>query len=93
MQNLTDKQLRELAHKRVEFRTHLLVYFIVNGALWSIWWFTGQGYAWPVWPMAGWGIGVLFHYLFDYRRSSLLSEEEEYKKLKSEMREREGLVQ
>lgn len=83
MQTPTDTQLRELAHKRVEFRTHLVVYGIINAALWLIWYFTGQGYKWPVWPMAGWGIGVLFHYLFEYRSSRLLSEEEEYKKLKN----------
>jgi hypothetical protein len=92
MQSLTDKQLRELAHKRVEFRTHLLVYFIVNGALWVIWWFTGHGYAWPVWPMAGWGIGVLFHYLFDYRSARFFSEEEEYEKLKKAARKEEGVA-
>ena len=87
METLTEKQLRELAHKRVEFRTHLLVYFIINATLWIIWWSTGHGYPWPIWPMTGWGIGVLFHYMFEYRSSRLLSEEEEYKKLKREMLE------
>jgi len=87
MQTLTEKQLRELAHKRVEFRTHLLVYLIVNGVLWFIWWFTASSYPWPIWPMTGWGIGVLFHYLFEYRTSRLLSEEEEYDKLKRQMKE------
>jgi hypothetical protein len=85
MQTPTDTQLRELARKRVDFRRHLIVYGIVNGALWMIWFVTGQGYLWPVWPMAGWGIGVLFHYIFDYRTSGFLSEEEEYTKLKKEI--------
>ncbi|MGZ5133859.1 MAG: 2TM domain-containing protein [Flavitalea sp.] len=87
MQSLTDKQLRDLAKKRVEFRAHLVVYFIMNAVLWIIWWFTGHGYVWPIWPTAGWGIGLLFHYMFDYRRSTFLSEEEEYEKLKREMQE------
>jgi hypothetical protein len=87
MQTPTDNQLHELAHKRVEFRIHLIVYCVINAALWLIWFVTGQGYVWPVWPMAGWGIGVVFHYLFDYRSSSFLSEENEYKKLKKEMEE------
>ena len=87
MQSLTDQQLRELAKKRVEFRTHLVVYFIINAVLWIIWWFTGHGYVWPVWPTAGWGIGLLFHYLFDYRPSRYFSEEEEYRKLKQEMQQ------
>jgi hypothetical protein len=92
MQTPTDTQLHELARKRVDFRRHLLVYFVMNAVLWTIWFITGQGYLWPVWPTAGWGIGVLFHYLFEYRSSRLLSEEEEYKKLKKEMEEHKSLA-
>ena len=92
MQTLTDAQLRELARKRVDFRRHLVVYFVTNAVLWLIWLVTDQGYAWPVWPMAGWGIGVLFHYIFEYRSSSLLSEEEEYKKLKEKVQEQERVA-
>ena len=82
---LTDTQIRELARKRIEFRSHLIVYLIVNATLWIIWYATGRGYMWPIWPMTGWGIGVIFHYLFDYRPARFLSEEEEYIKLKKEM--------
>ena len=82
MQSLSDSQLKELAHKRVEFRTHLVVYFVINTALWVIWFVTGQGYIWPVWPLVGWGIGLLFHYLFDYRASNLFSEQQEFENLK-----------
>jgi uncharacterized ion transporter superfamily protein YfcC len=92
MQNLTDTQLHELAKKRVDFRAHLIVYIVIISILWFIWFVTGQGYIWPVWPMAGWGIGVLFHYIFDYRPSRYLSEEEEYKKLKKEMEEHKGMA-
>ncbi len=87
MQIPTDTQLHELARKRVEFRIHLLVYTIVISALWIIWFFTGQGYVWPVWPMIGWGIGLVFHYIFEYRTSRFLSEEEEFQKLKKQMEE------
>ena len=86
MQTLSENQLHELARKRVEFRRHLVVYFVIISILWMIWFLTGAGYIWPIWPMAGWGIGVIFHYLFEYRSSSFLSEEEEYKKLKREMK-------
>ena len=79
METTNDTQLRELARKRVDFKAHLLVYFVVIAALWIIWFFTGQGYMWPVWPMMGWGIGVFFHYLFDYRSSRFLSERGKYK--------------
>ena len=85
MQTLTEKQLHEQARRRVEFRRHLTTYFVINAMLWIIWFATGQGYPRPVWPTAGWGIGVVFHYLFDYRSSRLFSEEEEYRRLKQNM--------
>ena len=92
MQGFADSQLHELARKRVEFRTHLIVYCVVNGALWILWYVTGQGYPWPLWPLIGWGIGLIFHYLFEYRSSKLLSEEEKYKKLKKQMEEKKVTV-
>ena len=92
MQALTENQLRELAKKRVEFRAHLLVYVLVNSLLWIIWFVSGGGYPWPMWPLAGWGIGVLFQYLFDYRSSRFLSMDEEYKKLKRKMEEHMNAV-
>jgi hypothetical protein len=92
MQVPTDTQLHEMARKRVEFRAHLFVYCFTNAALWIIWYFTGQGYMWPIWPLIGWGIGLVFHYVFDYRTSNLLSEEQEYKKLKEKMEQHEGVA-
>ncbi len=92
MQTPTDTQLRELARKRVDFKAHLVVYCVTNAAFWIIWFFTGRGYVWPVWPMVGWGIGVVFHYMFDYRSSRFLSQEEEYKRLKKEMEGHEGIA-
>jgi hypothetical protein len=83
MQNLNDKQLHELAHKRVEFRIHLVVFLVINSMLWVIWLLTGQGYIWPIWPLAGWGIGLIFHYLFDYHPAQIFSEEDEYEKMKN----------
>jgi hypothetical protein len=82
MQSQSDTRLHEIARKRVEFRAHLIVYCVTIGALWLLWFFTGQGYPWPVWPMAGWGIGLVFHYIFEYHPSRFLSEDEEYKRLK-----------
>jgi len=91
MQTLNDSQLHELARKRVEFRSHLIVYCITNAAFWVIWFLTGSGYPWPIWPLVGWGIGLVFHYLFDYRPTKLLSEEEEYNKLKREIEQKQVL--
>lgn len=93
MQMLSDKQIREQARKRVDFKRHLLVYFVINTVLWAIWYATGQGYPWPVWPMAGWGVGLIFHYLFDFRSFNFLSEEEEFRKLKQDMSDTQKIAQ
>ena len=93
MQTLTDVQLREMARKRVEFKSHLIVYFVIIGLLWFIWYVTGSGYLWPIWPMAGWGIAVIFHYIFDYRSYRFLSEEAEYNNLKKQMGGDESIAQ
>jgi len=87
MTALNDTQLRQLAHKRVEFRSHLVVYIVINTSLWIIWYATGGNYPWPVWPLVGWGIGLFFHYVFDYRSSRIFSEQEEYERLKKQMEE------
>jgi hypothetical protein len=53
-----------LKRHREEFFQHLTSYVIVNGFLWFVWfWATRGGYPWPVWPMAGWGIGLAFHFM------------------------------
>ena len=92
MQTISDKELHELARKRVEFRTHLVVYVIINSMLWAIWYFTGSNYPWPLWPTLGWGVGLIFHYLFDYRRSRLFSEDVEYQKLKQQFEAKEDVL-
>ena len=35
-----DPQLWEIAKKRVEFKSHLTTYIIVNAFFWAIWYFT-----------------------------------------------------
>ena len=87
MQTYTDTRLREIARKRVEFRIHLVVYCVVNTALWLIWFVTSRGYMWPAWPMCIWGTGLVFHYLFDYSTYRFFSEEEEYTKLRKQKNE------
>lgn len=82
-----DPQLWEMAKKRVDFRSHLLTYLVMVPFFWLVWWFTGGkhyggGLPWPVWPTAGWGIGVLFHYLGVYVFDNNNQVEREYDKLK-----------
>jgi len=87
MATYSDAQLHELAKKRVDFRCHLFVYFVINAVLWGLWYFTGASYPWPIWATACWGIGLIFHYAFEYRSSRFLSEEEEFRKLKKDVGE------
>ena len=49
------KQLK----KKSDFRTHVLIYVLVNAFLVVIWAVTSAGFFWPVFPMVGWGIAVV----------------------------------
>ena len=58
-QALRDKAVRQLKKQR-DFRSHLLVYILVNTFLVVIWALTNRhGFFWPVFPIAGWGIFVI----------------------------------
>lgn len=71
----SDGDLRDLAirqlQKRREFRTHLIVYVLVNSLLWLIWGILfatgGPWFPWPVFPLVGWGIGLALHARETYR--------------------------
>jgi hypothetical protein len=52
---------RRAARRRRAFYDHLRPYLLVNLLLIVIWAATGAGYFWPIWPIAGWGLGLLFH--------------------------------
>ena len=61
-----DEQERyERARKRVEeikgFYTHLMVYVLVNLALFVLDLVSSPGLQWFYWPLLGWGIGVVAH--------------------------------
>ncbi|CAN7434963.1 2TM domain-containing protein [Terrabacter sp. LjRoot27] len=45
--------------KKADFRTHLLIYVLVNGMLVVFWAVTGAAFFWPIFPIAGWGIGIV----------------------------------
>ena len=80
-----DQELWEIAKRRARFKQHLGTYVVVISFLWVIWYFSGSEqygsrYAWPVWPMAGWGLGLFFHYLGAYY-PKINGVEKEYEKL------------
>ena len=81
-----DPHLWQIAQRRASFKSHLATYVVVITGLWIIWYFSGgrtygNGFPWPVWPMAGWGIGIVFHYLGAYVNTGFGSVENEYDKL------------
>lgn len=61
----TIEERREAAIGRLEakrdFRTHLVVYLVVNAMLIGIWAVTGGGFFWPIFAILGWGIGLAMH--------------------------------
>lgn len=87
-QDPKDKLLWEIAAKRASFKSHLLVYILVNTFFWILWFFNGNEYGgqrlpWPVWPMFGWGIGLVSHYIGAYVYPKEDAVQREYEKLKN----------
>lgn len=91
-QEIKDPEFWKVAQKRASFRTHVLIYFIMNIFFWTIWYISLRNnptppvqrdtIPWPVWPMLGWGIGVFFNYLAAYKNNTSMAEKE-YQKLKN----------
>lgn len=59
-------ELRRQAEKRLRAKRDLganaLAYVLVNGFLVGIWFVSDPGgFFWPLFPLAGWGIGLVFH--------------------------------
>ena len=81
-----DPELWELAKKLAGFKSHFITYLAMVPFFWIVWLLSGRhnsdyGFPWPVWPMAGWGIGLLFHFLgvYVFHKWNLI--ESEYEKL------------
>ncbi len=56
---IREQALQSLKKKR-DFRTHLVLYLVVNACLVGIWAITSPGrFFWPVFVIVGWGIGVV----------------------------------
>lgn len=84
-----DIELRRVAARRADvklaFRSHLMAYVVVNGALVAINLLTSPGYFWAGWPMFGWGIGLASHAMAVYMNNEGLRDrmiEEELEKLR-----------
>lgn len=51
------------AKAKVEFRIHIINYFVINTILAVINLTMTPEYIWFKWPLLGWGIGIIFHAL------------------------------
>jgi uncharacterized ion transporter superfamily protein YfcC len=75
----SEEELREQAvkrlHKKRDFRTHLLMYVLVNAMLVVIWAVTDSGFFWPIFPILGWGIGVVANAWDVYGRRPITEDE------------------
>jgi hypothetical protein len=47
--------------KRRDFSAHVVVYVVINVALWGVWAVTGAGYPWPAWVSGAWAIGLVLN--------------------------------
>lgn len=66
-----DPHLWQIAKRRAKFQSHLLVYLLVNGGLWALYFLTFEGHhtfeiPWPMWSSLFWGIGLLNQGLYAY---------------------------
>jgi uncharacterized ion transporter superfamily protein YfcC len=75
----SEEELREqavkLLHKKRDFRTHVLMYVLVNAMLVVIWAVTNSGFFWPIFPILGWGIGVAANAWDVYGRKPITEDE------------------
>jgi hypothetical protein len=67
MKNQKSQQTaRAKAKAKVEFRIHLINYFVINTILAVINLTLTPEYIWFKWPLLGWGIGIILHALNVY---------------------------
>lgn len=89
-----DERLWLIAKSRSRFRSHLMIYLIINAFLWAIWYLTDRDFSagtpWPVWPALGWGLLLSFHYFDAWHRDPFGDTLREYDKLQAE-KHRRGL--
>ncbi len=71
--------LRRRAEKRVVakagFRSHALIYALVNAGLLGLNLLTSPQYLWAGWPIFGWGIGLAAHGLSVYGAQTAVQRE------------------
>jgi uncharacterized ion transporter superfamily protein YfcC len=69
------EQAIESLKKKRDFKTHLLMYVLVNAMLVVIWAVTDSGFFWPIFVIGGWGIGVVANAWDVYGRRPITEDE------------------
>ena len=75
--------VKRIKRKRM-FQQQLIVYVIVNVALWVLWAVTGAGFPWPIFVTFFWGIGVATQGWMVYRGPSTITEAEIQREMKKD---------
>lgn len=86
MDNLEKKEriLQRIEDER-GFYSHLIVYIVVNGALFVLDWFS-NGHSWWYFPALGWGIGIILHWTRVFGPNWLPSKQWEKKRFEELMK-------
>ncbi|MFC2142939.1 2TM domain-containing protein [Candidatus Aenigmatarchaeota archaeon] len=85
---VNERELRRMAKERVDFKSHLGAYIIINVMLFFINIILTRGALWFYWVTVFWGVGLAFHYVNTYHTNKVISEEKEYQKLKQKMKDK-----
>lgn len=87
-----DERLWRIAKARARFKSHLIIYLVINLGLWAVWFLTDSnklhGTPWPVWTSLGWGIALGFQYFNAYHKDPYGDAVKEYEKLKEQQHTR-----
>jgi hypothetical protein len=87
-----DERLWLIAKSRARFKTHLMIYLVINGFLWAVWYLTDRDFSngapWPVWPALVWGVGLSINYFKAWHRDPFGDTLKEYDKLQEEKQRR-----
>ncbi|UCD03174.1 MAG: 2TM domain-containing protein [Candidatus Aenigmatarchaeota archaeon] len=79
---MKDRELREMAKKRVEFRDHLVIFVIINAFLIAINLWFSPFFLWFPFILVFWGLGLAFHWRDAHFGTAEGRIEKEYQKLK-----------
>ncbi|NLR61914.1 2TM domain-containing protein [Chitinophaga polysaccharea] len=87
-----DERLWRIAKARARFKSHLIIYLVINLGLWAVWFLTDSnkmhGTPWPVWMSLGWGIALAFQYFNAYHKDPYGDALKEYEKLQEQQHTR-----